>query len=140
MAYEACARLGGAVERGVAEEAVPRARLVKKGTAADGLLLSDATDRPLGASLNQTEAAIDDEVEFGVAGNGDWTELTASAAVAANAEFIGAADGKIAPLPTSGGGTKDALGILHREGHASADGDICIGRLYDVPVTRTIAT
>jgi hypothetical protein len=124
---------------GKAEAAIPRARLVKKGSTDGGLALNGATDTPLGAALNVSEKAIGEPVEYSPVGSGDAVELTASAALDPGAEFIGAANGKIAPVPTEGGGTKDALGKLDAESvAATADGDMVIGRLYDTPITRTI--
>lgn len=130
----------GLTDVGRAEAAIPRSRLLKKGTAADGLTLAGATDRPLGVSINVEQIGVGEAVEFAEAAGTGWTEFTAGGAIAAGSEFIAGADGKVAALPTSGSGTKEALGILHHNSSAGADGTLVIGRLYDVPVTRTIAT
>ena len=42
----------GLTDVGRAEAVIPRARLLTKGTADDGLTLAGATDRPLGVSIN----------------------------------------------------------------------------------------
>ena len=136
------------LELGYAEELVPVRRRVKQGSARLGVVLADADDRSLGTSvavvgksLDADVAAIGDQVQYVPESCGDWHELTAAGELLHGAEFIGANAGKIAAVPVhlTGGGTRDVLGVLHRNSApATADGDVVIGRYYPRPVTVTI--
>lgn len=124
-------RVGGNVDIGIAEEVLAAYRLIKKGTAQDGLVYADAGDTPIGVTLSAA-AAIGDEVEYAEVGSDNWVALTASNVIAAGAEFKVANDGKIAAKVST---AEDSAGILHPRQAASAnDGDLVIARLYDRPI------
>lgn len=125
-------RIDGWTDLGDAEEVLPRARLVKKGSAALGLVFADAGDTPIGATLNDGDA-VGDPVEYSIAGCPNFVWLHAAGIIAAGGEFIAANDGKIAAVPSEGGGTALVIGRLHPRQGATAANDLAIGRLYERP-------
>lgn len=131
-------RIDGWVDVGDAEEVLPRGRLVKKGSAALGLVFADAGDTPIGATLNAA-AAVGDSVEYSITGCPNFVQLTAAGVIAAGAEFIAANDGKIAAVPSEGGGTAEVIGRLHPRQAETAANDLAIGRLYERPHLVVVA-
>jgi len=131
MANKIQPRIDGGVDIAIAEEVLAAYRLIKKGTAQDGLVYCDAGETPIGVTLTAA-AAIDDEVEYSQPGAENWVLLTACNVIAAGAEFKAAADGKIAAKTST---AEDSLGVLHpRQVASGADGDLVVGRLYDRPI------
>lgn len=123
----------------LAGEAIGAARVVTVGTVAEVVVLCGASDTALGISLGA--AASGEGVEYTPAGRGDAVRVTTAGAIAAGAEFVAAADGAIGPVPTEGGGTADKIGRLDPDSAAAtAAGQVVVARLYDTPVTVTVAT
>jgi len=123
-------RVGSGVDIGIAEEVLAKGRLIKKGTAQQGLVYANAGDTPLGVTLNAA-AAIGDEVQYAEAGAHNWVYLTASDVIAAGAEWKVANDGKIAAKVSA---AEDSAGVLHPRQVATAANDLVIGRLFDRPI------
>ncbi len=122
-------RIDGRTDIAIAEEALAAARLIKKGTAQDGLVYADAGDTPIGVTLSA--AAEGEEVEYSELGAGNWVQLTAADVIGAGAEYKVANDGKIAAKVSA---AEDSIGVLHPRQVATAANDLVIGRLYDRPI------
>lgn len=102
-----------------AEEAIStRYLLVKKGTAANGILINGATDRPWGVCLD--EPASGDKATVGILGATVGTlKVIAGAAVTAGSKVYTAASGKVTGTHATG---VYCLGIAVTS--ASSDGDL----------------